>query len=71
MSTQSPSVPFSSPPRPVRLVVFELTQEEARDKDFVDSTLDEDEGYHTKHGVRGVPEFKEPLEKGKGEGNKS
>ena len=65
MVSETSSVPLASPPSQVGLVVFELTGEEHGDEDFVDSTLDENDGDKTKNGVSDIPEFEEPLEKKK------
>ena len=63
MVSETSSVPLASPPSQVSLVVFELTGEEHGDEDFVDSTLDENDGDKTKNGVSDIPEFEEPLKK--------
>lgn len=60
---QPTSVPATSPPCSVRLVVLELTSEEDGDEEFVDGTLDKDGGDETEDCVRGVPGFEEPLSK--------
>ena len=52
-----PSVPPSSPPSLVGLVVFELSGQKNRDQDLVDGTLDENHGNKTEDGVRSIPKF--------------
>lgn len=47
MRAKSAAVPLASPPRAVRLVVFELTRKEDGDEDLVNGTLDEDHGDET------------------------
>ena len=65
MRAETTSVPFSSPPRPVRLIMFELAREETRDEDLVNRALNEDNSDHSKDCMRGIPEFEEPLIKGR------
>lgn len=42
--------------------MLELSGKEDGDQDFHDGTLDGDDGNNTEDGMRGVPEFQEPLE---------
>ena len=58
---QPTAVPLAGPPRPVRLVVLELTREEDGDENLVNRPLDVDCCSDTHDGVRHVPRFKEPL----------
>ena len=62
VAAEAASVPLSGPPRPVRLVVFELTRQEHRDEDLVNGTLDVDDADQSEHGVRDIPELQEPLQ---------
>lgn len=50
-----------SPPGPVRLVVLELSGQEDGDQNLENAALDSHHRDDTKHGVRCIPEFKEPL----------
>ena len=56
-------VPLARPPRPVGLLVLELTREEDRDEDLLDRPLDRDDRDDSQHRVRGIPELEEPLRK--------
>ena len=58
---QAAAVPLARPPRPVRLIVLELTREEDGDEDLVDRALYEDDRDETEHGVCDVPQLEEPL----------
>ena len=49
--TEVPSIPPSSPPGLVGLVMFELAGQKDRDHDLVDGALDEDYGNETEDGV--------------------
>ena len=58
---EASSVPLARPPRPICLVVLELTREEHRDQDFVDGALNEDDSNQPKDGVSDIPQLQEPL----------
>ena len=62
MDTKSTTIPTTSPPRTIGLIVFEFTRKEDRDKDFVNSTLNGDHANKTQDGMSDVPCFEEPLE---------
>ena len=65
MSTKSTTIPATSPPRPIGLIVFEFTRKEDGDQDLVNSTLN---GYHankTQDSMRDIPRLKEPLKEKK------
>ena len=59
--SKAPTVPLTSPPSSVGLVVLELPGQEDRDKDLLDGPLDCNDGDDTKDGVGGIPKFQEPL----------
>lgn len=63
MGTKSTTIPTTSPPSPIRLVVFEFTRKEDRNKDLVNSTLNGDHANKTQDGMSDVPCFEEPLRK--------
>jgi hypothetical protein len=60
-AAEAPSVPFTSPPCTVRLVVFELTRQENGNKNLLDSTLHGDNGDDSQYCMRSIPEFEKPL----------
>ena len=61
MGTKSTTIPTTSPPRPIGLIVFEFTRKEYGNKDFVNSTLNRDNANKTQDGMSDVPCFEEPL----------
>lgn len=63
MGTKSSTIPTTSPPRPIGLIMFEFTRKEDGDEDFVNSTLNGDHANKTQNGMSDVPCFKEPLKK--------
>lgn len=60
--TQATVEPDTGPPSSVGLVMLELSREEDGDKDLEDASLNRNDGDHTQHDVRGVPEFEPPHE---------
>ena len=59
--SEAPTIPLTSPPCPVGLVVLELTGQEDRYKDLLNGPLDCNDGDDTEDGMGGIPEFQEPL----------
>jgi len=59
--SEAPSVPLTSPPSPVCLVVLELAGQEDCNKDLLDGPLDCNDGDDTKDGMGSIPKFQEPL----------
>jgi len=59
---QPTSVPSSSPPCLVGLVVLELARQEHSNEDLVDGPLDGDDGDEAQDGMRCIPTLEIPLE---------
>jgi len=57
MHTKVSSIPPSSPPSLVGLIMFEFTGQKNWDQDLVDGTLDENHSNETKNGMWCIPEF--------------
>lgn len=55
MCTQSAAIPPTSPPRAIRLVMFELAGKEDGNQDLVNGPLDENNRDETEYRMRGVP----------------
>ena len=62
MATQAATVPATSPPGSVRLVVLKLTRQHKCDEDLEDGALDCDYSDQTQDRVRRVPDLEEPEE---------
>ena len=61
MGTKSTTIPTTSPPRPIGLIVFKFSRKEDGNEDFVNSAFN---GYHanqTQDSMSDIPCFKEPL----------
>jgi hypothetical protein len=58
---EAASIPPTSPPGLVRLIVLELSRKEDRDEGLVNCTLNGYNGDETKYCVREIPEFEKPL----------
>ena len=55
--SEASTVPLTSPPGPVGLVVLELASQEDRNKDLLNGPLDCNDGDDTKNGVGSIPKF--------------
>ena len=61
MAAKTTTGPPPAPPRPVALIVLELSSEQNRDKDLVNCSLDGDNRNKPEKGMPNVPTFEEPL----------
>ena len=61
MAAKTATGPLPAPPRPVALIVLELSSEQNRDKDLVNCPLDGDNRNKSKKGMTNAPTFEEPL----------
>jgi hypothetical protein len=60
--TETTSIPLTSPPCAVRLVMLELARDKDGDQDLLDRTLNGDDRDQTKDRMSRVPSLEEPLE---------
>lgn len=59
--SKSSAIPFAGPPSTIGLIMLEFTSKEHRNQEFLNSTLDGNNGDNTKDGMGSIPEFQEPL----------
>lgn len=61
MGSQTSSIPFTSPPSPVRLVVLELTRKEDCDEEFAEGALNCNDRGKSQNSVWRIEVLEVPL----------